>query len=107
MSSLFLINKQAEFTPEDLYTRKRPIEFKVDTVLLILAYLSHATFLLILGLEQDRSGVSAEVLPSEKLRKLCVNGSKVEDNDETISDTDMDSIIGIADSSQLEVIMRV
>ncbi|CAL9191464.1 unnamed protein product [Musa hybrid cultivar] len=70
--------RKAEFTPEDLYTRKRAIEFK------------------------DRSGVSAEVLPSEKLRKLCVNGSKVEDNEETISDTDMDSIIGIADSSQLE-----
>ncbi|WOL01625.1 hypothetical protein Cni_G10342 [Canna indica] len=69
---------KAEFSPEDLYIRKRPIE------------------------PQDRSSVPEGVLPSEKLRKLCVNGSKVEDDKETISDTDMDSIIGVANYSQLE-----
>ncbi|XP_042463169.1 DNA repair protein RAD5A-like [Zingiber officinale] len=67
--------KKAEFTPEDLYTRKRPMESK------------------------DRSETD---LPLENLRKLCANRSKIEDDKDHISDNDMDCIIGISDHSKLE-----
>ncbi|KAK1299928.1 hypothetical protein QJS10_CPB13g01709 [Acorus calamus] len=70
--------KKAELTPEDLYTRKRPLDPK------------------------DSTGVHAATLPLEKCRKLSDDGSKVGDEGEAISDSDMDRIVGVADSSELE-----
>lgn len=70
--------KKAEFTPEDLNIRKRPVESK------------------------DSSGVLAAVLPAEKRRKLSSDGSKVENDHENISDSDLYNLVGIADSSELE-----
>ncbi|KAK1310831.1 hypothetical protein QJS10_CPA08g00521 [Acorus calamus] len=70
--------KKAELTPEDLYTRKRPLDPK------------------------DSPGVHAVTLPLEKCRKLSDDGSKVGDEGEAISDSDMDRIVGVADSSELE-----
>ncbi|XP_073007051.1 DNA repair protein RAD5A isoform X1 [Typha latifolia] len=71
--------KKAEFSPEDLYTRKRPMSLC--------------------------SGVTAAVLPSEKCRKLSSDGIKVENEQEIISDSDLDNIIGITENSELEEMM--
>lgn len=58
--------KKAEFTPGDLYTRKRPLD------------------------QKDSSGLC----PSR-------NGDEVE-NEESISDAEVDNIVGVGDSSELE-----
>lgn len=70
--------KKAEITPEDLYTRKRPMDSK------------------------DSSGVLSALLPSEKCRKVSFSGSKIENDQEIISDTNLDGIVGISNSSELE-----
>ncbi|XP_031491221.1 DNA repair protein RAD5A isoform X3 [Nymphaea colorata] len=68
--------KKAEFTPEDLYSRKRSIGTK------------------------DNSGIH---LPLEKCRKLSSNPIKMENvQEDSISETDMDKIVGTSDSSYLE-----
>ncbi|XP_073113933.1 DNA repair protein RAD5A isoform X3 [Elaeis guineensis] len=67
--------KKAEITPEDLYSRKRPTASK------------------------DSSGV---LVPSERCRKVSNSGSKIENDHEIISDSDLDNIVGISDRSELE-----
>ncbi|XP_062219182.1 DNA repair protein RAD5A isoform X1 [Phragmites australis] len=69
--------KKAAFTPEDLYSRKRPIETKSSI------------------------GVPATKLTSEKLR-LSSGGNEDDQDEETVSDSDLDDLIGITDSSALE-----
>lgn len=70
-------SKKAEFTPDDLYSRKRPLNSK------------------------DSSGIPATLLHLNKLKDPSPNGDKVE-NEESISDTDLDNIVGVGDSSELE-----
>ncbi|KAM0024851.1 putative DNA helicase chromatin remodeling SNF2 family [Helianthus debilis subsp. tardiflorus] len=69
--------KKAEFTPSDLYTRKRPLDVK------------------------DGSSVSARLIHSSKGKDSSLNGSTVE-NEEIISDNDLDNIVGVANGSDLE-----
>ncbi|XP_055833348.1 DNA repair protein RAD5A isoform X1 [Solanum dulcamara] len=70
--------KKAEFTPADLYTRKRPLN------------------------EQESSGGPASLLRANLSKSSSsADGDKVE-NDESISDTDLDYIVGLADSSKLQ-----
>ncbi|WVZ75201.1 hypothetical protein U9M48_023282 [Paspalum notatum var. saurae] len=82
LSSLFkLIGlapfKKAAFTPEDLYSRKRPIETKSSI------------------------GMPVTKLTSEKSR-LSSGGNEDDHGEGTVSDSDLDDIIGISDSSALE-----
>ncbi|CAH1452492.1 unnamed protein product [Lactuca virosa] len=69
--------KKAEFTPTDLYTRKRRLDIK------------------------DSSGVPPPLLNAPKLKNSSSNGSTVEP-EETISDNDLDNIVGVANGSELE-----
>ncbi|KAI3706455.1 hypothetical protein L6452_24209 [Arctium lappa] len=69
--------KKAEFTPSDLYTRKRSLDLK------------------------DSSGVPAQLLNASKVKNSSLNGSEVE-TEETISDNDLDNIVGVANGSELE-----
>ncbi|CAK9150508.1 unnamed protein product [Ilex paraguariensis] len=70
--------KKAEFTPADLYTRKRPLN------------------------PEDHSGVPASLLHGNKFKHpSSLNENKV-DNEESISDTDLDNIVGVANSTELE-----
>ncbi|VAI55354.1 unnamed protein product [Triticum turgidum subsp. durum] len=68
---------KAAFTPEDLYSRKRPIERK------------------------SSNGEPATKLTSEKV-KLSSSGNEDDHAEGTVSDSDLDVIIGISDSSALE-----
>ncbi|KAI3716560.1 hypothetical protein L1987_67522 [Smallanthus sonchifolius] len=68
---------KAEFTPSDLYSRKRPLDVK------------------------DGSGASARLIHSSKSKNSSSNGSTVE-NEEIISDNDLDNIVGVANASELE-----
>ncbi|KAL5212909.1 hypothetical protein ABZP36_023756 [Zizania latifolia] len=68
--------KKATFTPEDLYSRKRP-------------------------LETMQSSAPAIKLTTEKLR-LSSGGNEDDQGEGTVSDSDLDDIIGISDSSALE-----
>lgn len=70
--------KKAELTPDDLYGKKRTIESR-DSPLEILS-----------------------IAPAEKFRKLPSHGSKTGSNQESISESDMDNIVGITDGSELE-----
>ncbi|CAL4887581.1 unnamed protein product [Urochloa decumbens] len=69
--------KKAAFTPEDLYSRKRPIETKSSI------------------------GGPATKMRSENLR-LSSGVNEDAHDEETVSDSDLDDIIGISDSSALE-----
>ncbi|XP_076946038.1 DNA repair protein RAD5A-like [Bidens hawaiensis] len=69
--------KKAEFTPSDLYTKKRPLDVK------------------------DSSGVAARLINSSKIKDSSSNGTTVE-NEEIISDNDLDNIVGVASGSELE-----
>lgn len=53
--------------------------------------------------EQDSSGLCAPVLLANKPKNPGRNGGEVE-NEESISDADLDNIVGVGDSSQLEVL---
>ncbi|XP_020110775.1 putative SWI/SNF-related matrix-associated actin-dependent regulator of chromatin subfamily A member 3-like 2 isoform X2 [Ananas comosus] len=70
--------KKAELTPEDIETRKRPM------------------------ISKGSSRLPTTKLPSEKCRKLSPTGSKVQNDQEIISEFELDSIIGITDSPELE-----
>ncbi|OVA17874.1 SNF2-related [Macleaya cordata] len=70
--------KKAELTPEDLYTRKRPLDSK------------------------ENSGLRTTLLHSEKSKKPSLNGSEEENEHESVSDSDLDNIVGAGDSSELE-----
>ncbi|KAI3523337.1 hypothetical protein L1887_01398 [Cichorium endivia] len=69
--------KKAEFTPTDLYTRKRRLDIK------------------------DNSGVPPPLLNNTKIKNSSLNGSTNEP-EETISDNDLDNIVGVANGSELE-----
>ncbi|XP_073302156.1 DNA repair protein RAD5A isoform X1 [Primulina huaijiensis] len=70
--------KKAEFTPGNLYTRKRPLN------------------------SEDSSGLHSSLLRINKFKTTCsMDGNKVE-NGESISDNDIDHIVGVTDSSELE-----
>ncbi|XP_020527312.1 putative SWI/SNF-related matrix-associated actin-dependent regulator of chromatin subfamily A member 3-like 2 isoform X1 [Amborella trichopoda] len=71
--------KKAEFMPEDFYSRKRSLDLK------------------------DSSGVCVPLLPPEKIRKLSSDSNRVEnEQEENISDSDVDKLVGTSDSSELE-----
>ncbi|XVF19793.1 hypothetical protein REPUB_Repub11eG0141500 [Reevesia pubescens] len=69
--------KKAELAPGDLYTKKRPLETK------------------------DGSGLHTPLLPTNKFKNQSQSGSEVE-NEESISDADLDNIVGVGDNSELE-----
>ncbi|KAF8403208.1 hypothetical protein HHK36_011307 [Tetracentron sinense] len=77
--------KKAEFTPEDLYTRKRPLDTKSATIP-----------------EQDSPGVHASLLHVNKSKKPPLQGSNVEVKEESISNPALENIVGVGDSSELE-----
>ncbi|GLU19251.1 hypothetical protein SLE2022_355120 [Rubroshorea leprosula] len=65
--------KRAEFTPDDLCTRKRPLESK------------------------DVSGLPAPLFPVNKLKNQSQSGSE-----DPISDSDLENIVGVGHNSELE-----
>ncbi|KAF3455122.1 hypothetical protein FNV43_RR05570 [Rhamnella rubrinervis] len=69
--------KKAEFTPSDLYTRKRALDSKGSSCL------------------------HASTLHVNKSKNPSKNGNEVE-NEEFISDADLENIVGFRDSSELE-----
>ncbi|KAL5580233.1 hypothetical protein UlMin_012675 [Ulmus minor] len=69
--------KKAEFTPGDLYTRKRPLDLK------------------------GSSSLHASTLHPDKFKNASKNDNEVE-NEESISDADLDNIVCVGDSSELE-----
>ncbi|CAK7329279.1 unnamed protein product [Dovyalis caffra] len=69
--------KKAEFTPADLNTRKRPLNSK------------------------DGCGLLASLLNVSKSENQSGNGNEVE-NEESISDANLENIVGVGDSSELE-----
>lgn len=65
--------KKAEFTPEDLYSRKRSLDSKEMT------------------------------LPAEKRKKLISNETEAEDQaEDTLSDADINQLVGTSDSCELQ-----
>ncbi|KAF3657066.1 hypothetical protein FXO37_15126, partial [Capsicum annuum] len=70
--------KKAEFTPSDLYTRKRPLH------------------------GQDSSGGPASLLRANLSKSSSSADGDTVENEESISDTDLDYIVGLADSSELQ-----
>ncbi|XP_028551128.1 DNA repair protein RAD5A isoform X2 [Dendrobium catenatum] len=70
--------KKAELSPDDLYGKKRPIESKDDLI------------------------EPSSTAPAKKFRKLLSHGSRTENNQASISDSDVNNIVGIGDSSELE-----
>ncbi|KAF2300662.1 hypothetical protein GH714_015032 [Hevea brasiliensis] len=69
--------KKAEFTPADLYTKKRPLNLK------------------------DGSGIPVSLLHVNNSKNQSKNGNEVE-NEESISDADLDNIVGVGNCSELE-----
>ncbi|XP_020536255.1 DNA repair protein RAD5A isoform X2 [Jatropha curcas] len=69
--------KKAEFAPADLYTRKRPLNSK------------------------DGSGIRTSLLHVNNSMNQPKNGNEVE-NEEPISDAELDNIVGVGDYSELE-----
>ncbi|KAB1227332.1 putative SWI/SNF-related matrix-associated actin-dependent regulator of chromatin subfamily A member 3-like 2 [Morella rubra] len=69
--------KQAEFTAGDLCKRKRPLN------------------------PEDISGLRASLLYLNKSKNPSQNGNEVE-NEDSISDVDLDNIVGVGNSSELE-----
>ncbi|XP_021278351.1 DNA repair protein RAD5A isoform X2 [Herrania umbratica] len=69
--------KKAELAPGDLYTKKRPLETK------------------------DGSGLHTPLLPTNRFKNQSQSGIEVE-NEESISDADLDNIVGVGDNSELE-----
>ncbi|KAG2674516.1 hypothetical protein I3843_13G125200 [Carya illinoinensis] len=70
--------KQADFTPGDLYKRKRPLDP-----------------------EQDISGLHASLLLVNKYKNPSQKGNEVE-NEDSVSDVEVDNIVGVGNSSELE-----
>ncbi|WCJ41699.1 DNA/RNA helicase protein [Euphorbia peplus] len=73
--------RKAEFTPADLLTRKRPLNSK------------------------DSSGIPASLLHVNKSKNQSKNENEVEnevENEESISDADLENIVGVGDNSELE-----
>ncbi|KAI3886869.1 hypothetical protein MKX03_037179 [Papaver bracteatum] len=72
--------KKAELTPEDLYSRKRPLNLK------------------------DNFGSPTSILNNDKSKKPSPQASEDENEHVAVSDSDLDNIVGTGDSSQLEEI---
>lgn len=53
--------------------------------------------------KQDGSGVSARLINASKNKNSSVDGSTTE-NEEAISDNDLDNIVGVANGSELAVL---
>ncbi|KAK4441254.1 DNA repair protein A [Sesamum alatum] len=70
--------KKAEFTPGDLYTRKRPLH------------------------DVDSSALPSSLLQINKLESTSSGNGNTVENEESISDNDLDNIVGVTDSSELE-----
>ncbi|XP_020552343.1 putative SWI/SNF-related matrix-associated actin-dependent regulator of chromatin subfamily A member 3-like 2 isoform X4 [Sesamum indicum] len=70
--------KKAEFTPGDLYTRKRPLH------------------------DEDSSALPSSLLHINKLKSSSSENANYVENEESISDNDLDNIVGVTDSSELE-----
>ncbi|KAK9072647.1 hypothetical protein SSX86_009082 [Deinandra increscens subsp. villosa] len=92
--------KKAEFTPSDLYTRKRPLDAKVFLFFEHLAMFTEYSLFIDLH-KQDGPAVPARLIHSSKIKDPSSNGSTVE-NEEIISDNDLDNIVGVANGSELE-----
>ncbi|KAG8371209.1 hypothetical protein BUALT_Bualt13G0063500 [Buddleja alternifolia] len=69
---------KAEFTPGDLYTRKRPLS------------------------AEDGSSLHPSVLHINKFRSTSSGDENKVENEESISDNDLDNIVGVTDNSELE-----
>ncbi|XP_020552344.1 putative SWI/SNF-related matrix-associated actin-dependent regulator of chromatin subfamily A member 3-like 2 isoform X5 [Sesamum indicum] len=69
---------EAEFTPGDLYTRKRPLH------------------------DEDSSALPSSLLHINKLKSSSSENANYVENEESISDNDLDNIVGVTDSSELE-----
>ncbi|XP_057956384.1 DNA repair protein RAD5A [Malania oleifera] len=69
--------KKAEFTPGDFYIRKRPLSSK------------------------DSTSIPASLLHVNRTKNPHAKGDKVE-NEESITDTDLENIVGVGDSSELQ-----
>ncbi|KAM7256149.1 hypothetical protein ACFE04_011890 [Oxalis oulophora] len=69
--------KKAEFTPDDLHTKKRPLDSKVET-----------------------SALHASLIHVNKCKTQTPNENG-EDNEVPISDDDLDNIVGVANNSEL------
>ncbi|KAK4492241.1 hypothetical protein RD792_003042 [Penstemon davidsonii] len=70
--------KKAEFTPGDLYTRKRPLN------------------------SEDSSGLPMSFMHAKKLKSTSSGDGSKGEKEESISDNDLDNIVGVTDNSELE-----
>ncbi|KAL3850342.1 hypothetical protein ACJIZ3_012224 [Penstemon smallii] len=70
--------KKAEFTPGDLYTRKRPLN------------------------SEDSSGLPMSYMHAKKLKSTSSGDGSKDEKEESISDNDLDNIVGVTDNSELE-----
>ncbi|KAK6144272.1 hypothetical protein DH2020_021092 [Rehmannia glutinosa] len=70
--------KKAEFTPGDLYTRKRPLNV------------------------EDSSFLPPPFLHINKIKSTPSGDENNGENEESISDNDLDNIVGVTDNSELE-----
>lgn len=53
--------------------------------------------------KQDGSGIHTPLLTANKFKNPSQNGNEVE-NEESISDADLENIVGVGDNSELEVL---
>lgn len=53
--------------------------------------------------KQDGSGLHTPLLPTNRFKNQSQSGNEVE-NEESISDADLDHIVGVGDNSELEVL---
>jgi DNA repair protein RAD5 len=90
-----------------LNTRKRPLNSKVKKQGLVLSKRLSP----VIGFffhhflnEQDGSGLPVSLLNANKSKNQSGNGNEIE-NEESISDADLENIVGGGDSSELEVLM--
>ncbi|GFP98032.1 putative swi/snf-related matrix-associated actin-dependent regulator of chromatin subfamily a member 3-like 2 [Phtheirospermum japonicum] len=70
--------KKAEFTPGDLYTRKRPLN------------------------AEDSSLLPPSILHISKVKSAPSGDGNNVENEESVSDNDLDNIVGVTDNSELE-----
>ncbi|KAL1544086.1 DNA repair protein rad5a [Salvia divinorum] len=70
--------KKAEFTPGDLYTRKRPLN------------------------SEDSSFLPPSISHVNKFKSASSGNENNDENEESVSENDLDNIVGVTDSSELE-----
>lgn len=54
--------------------------------------------------KQDGSGLHTPLLTTNKFKNQSQNGNEIE-NEESVSDADLDNIVGVGDNSELEVLL--